>query len=67
MRKTGVIRDCIAGCFVCGGNKAMWKGPNAQGVAARHHDATCHETWCAVTLSIRYGWELSSTKDGDDG
>jgi hypothetical protein len=39
MRKTGVTRDCMAGCFVSGGNKAMWKKPNAQGVAARHHHA----------------------------
>jgi len=33
----------------------MWHGPNAQGVAARHHDATGHTTWADVTLMIRYG------------
>jgi hypothetical protein len=66
MRKTGVKRECMAGCFVCSGDRAMWTAPNAQGLAARHHDATCHETWCTVTLSIRYG-DPPSTEDGNDG
>jgi hypothetical protein len=54
-RKTRTSRDVTAGCFVCGGDDAMWTGPNAQGVAARHHDATGHETWVDVYMSIRYG------------
>ena len=33
----------------------MWIGGHAQGVAARHYDATKHETWVEVYLSIRYG------------
>jgi hypothetical protein len=36
---------------------AHWFGPNAQGVAARHHDATGHATWCEVSLSVWYGRE----------
>lgn len=57
MRSTGTRRDVQAGCFACGGNEAMWTSPNAQGVAARHHDATGHETWVDVYMSIRYGAE----------
>ena len=55
MRKTYVVRDVIAGCFVCNGSDYIWNGPNAQGVAARHHDATGHTTWADVTLMIQYG------------
>ena len=40
-----------AGCFDC---EKSWEGANAQGVAARHHDATGHTTWADVTLMIRY-------------
>lgn len=54
-RKTFVSRNVFAGCFECGGRDAKWFGPNAQGVAARHHDATGHTTWAEVALSIRYG------------
>lgn len=32
----------------------MWTASNAQGVAARHADATGHETWADVILSIKY-------------
>ena len=55
MRETWTGRTVIAGCFQCGGSHAKWQGPNAQGVAARHHDATGHTTWADVTLSITYG------------
>lgn len=55
MRETATSRDVRAGCFVCGGHDAKWFGANAQGVAARHHDATGHVTWCDVVLSITYG------------
>jgi hypothetical protein len=47
-------RDVIAGCEVCGGGKPMWTGGNAQGVAARHFDATGHETWVEVGMHITY-------------
>jgi len=47
-------REVIAGCFQCYGSDAIWFGPNAQAVAARHCDATGHETWADVTLMIRY-------------
>lgn len=53
-RRTFTSRDVRAGCFVCHGNDARWFGGNAQGVAARHTDATGHETWVDVAMSIRY-------------
>lgn len=55
LRETWVSRSVIAGCFQCNGSDALWTSPNAQGVAARHHDATGHTTWADVNLSIRYG------------
>lgn len=57
VRRTSVARDLRGGCFVCHGGDAHWFGGNAQGVAARHHDATGHETWCDIGMSIRYGGE----------
>lgn len=54
-RDTRVARDLQGGCFDCHGYDAVWFGPNAQGVAARHHDATGHSTWVDVMLMIRYG------------
>lgn len=57
MRRTRTSRNVIAGCFVCAGSDAMWTSPNAQGVAARHHDATGHSTWADVAMMIRYGEE----------
>jgi cytochrome c551/c552 len=54
-RLTYTSRDVQGGCFVCHGVITHWRGPNTQGVAARHHDATGHEVWCEVVLSIRYG------------
>jgi hypothetical protein len=55
MRETFIGRDVRAGCFVCHGTDAHWWGSNAQGVAARHHDATKHPTWCDVNMTVRYG------------
>lgn len=55
MRKTFTSRIVKAGCFVCNGGEAIWHGPNAQAVAARHHDATGHETWADVHLFVSYG------------
>lgn len=55
-RVTTTSRDVLGGCFVCKADgMAIWRGGNAQGVAARHHDATGHQTWCDVAMSIRYG------------
>lgn len=59
MRATSTARNVYAGCFVCGGTEAKWHGPNAQGVAARHHDATGHATWAEVSMSIFYGDDSS--------
>jgi hypothetical protein len=58
-----VARDVIAGCFQCWGSEGHWIGPNAQGVAARHHYATGHETWADVNMSIRYGGGKVSKKE----
>lgn len=55
MRATYTSRTLVAGCFVCNGSDGIWFAKNAQGVAARHHDATGHTTWCDVGLMIRYG------------
>lgn len=54
-RKTYTHRTVCAGCFQCNGSDPMWQGGNAQGVAARHHDATGHTTWADVNLCVRYG------------
>lgn len=56
-RNMFVARTVTAGCFNCSGSDALWHGPNAQGVAARHHDATGHTTWADIGLSVRYGEE----------
>jgi hypothetical protein len=55
MRDTWISRDVFAGCFECHGSEAIWWTKNAQGVAARHHDATGHTTWVEVNMSIKYG------------
>ena len=55
MRRTYISRDVFAGCFECKGSEAIWWAKNAQGVAARHHDATGHTTWVEVAMSIKYG------------
>lgn len=65
MRDTFISRDVHAGCFVCHGTDAHWRGPNAQGVAARHHDATGHSTWCDVSMSIRYGRDAGDDRQTD--
>lgn len=54
-RETWTSRDVMAGCYECNGSIKIWDGKNAQGVAARHHDATGHTTWVDVNLRIRYG------------
>ena len=55
MRETWISRNVLAGCYQCGGDHYLWDRPNAQGVAARHHDATGHTTWVDVVLHITYG------------
>lgn len=64
-RDTHTSRAVRAGCFVCGGDRPMWSGSNAQGVAARHHDATRHATWCEVSMSIAYGRERADDRQID--
>lgn len=61
-RPTSTSREVTAGCFVCRGSEAIWTGGNAQGVAARHHDATGHATWCDVYLQVQYGVEAPDTR-----
>lgn len=60
MRYYEISRDVRAGCFECFGDRAHWHGKNAQAVAARHHDATGHPTWCEVYMTVYYG------KKGDE-
>ena len=60
MRPTYIARDLVAGCFQCWGSDGHWFGNNAQGVAARHHDATGHTTWVDVSMSIRYGHDSTA-------
>lgn len=55
MRRTSTSRTVHAGCFTCNGSDAMWFGPQSQGTAARHHDATGHPTWADVAMSVFYG------------
>lgn len=76
-RATFTSRDVRAGCFVCHGSDPKWFGGQAQGTAARHHDATGHATWCDVSMWVRYGTNaldphqidleehLNATRSGD--
>jgi hypothetical protein len=54
-RETWTSRDVFVGCFQCNGSESIWHGKNAQGVAARHHDAHGHTTWVAVSMMVWYG------------
>jgi len=65
MRKTYISRTVIAGCFACRGSEAIWSGPQCQGTAARHHDATGHPTWCDVFMSVRYGDDAAAGEQLD--
>lgn len=56
-------RDVIAGCFTCWGSDGHWHGPNAQGVAARHHKAHGHPTWVDVNMTIYYGKDGAAKKE----
>lgn len=64
-RDTHTSRAVRAGCFVCGGDRPAWSGANAQGVAARHYDATGHPTWCDVALTIAYGRQPADDRQID--
>ncbi|WP_294321549.1 hypothetical protein [uncultured Sphingomonas sp.] len=62
---TFTTRHLTAGCSVCHGTDAHWTGPNAQALAAQHHDRTKHHTWCEVHLSIRYGTDVRDDRQAD--
>ncbi len=62
-RRYYVSRDVLAGCWQCWGGDYHWHGPNAQAVAARHHDATGHTTWVDVNMSIQYGEDRDDKKE----
>ena len=49
------ITAISAGCFDCNGSDGLWFAKNALAVAARHHDATGHRTWCDQVIMVRYG------------
>lgn len=65
-RETRTDISAMAGCFVCHGNDACWFKKNALAIAARHHDATGHPTWCEQTLFVHYG-DRASIKEPDHG
>jgi hypothetical protein len=54
-RPTVSTQTATAGCVTCHGQGTGWTGANALALAARHHDATGHATWCDTHLSVRYG------------
>jgi len=58
-----VERIVAAGCFACSGYDVRWSGKNAQGVAARHHDSTGHQTWVEVQMMIYYGQDKDTEQD----
>jgi hypothetical protein len=60
-RPTYTRHDVRAGCHECHGGEAHWYDKNAQGVAARHHDAIGHRTWVEVSLAVHYGHPESVT------
>ncbi len=64
-RDTFTSREVMAGCFVCNGSDAIWTGGNAQGVAARHHDATKHATWSTIYMNVRYGRDAGDDRQTD--
>lgn len=61
-RATSTVQQ--SGCFVCYGSDAKWTGSNAIAVAAKHHDATGHQTWADQVISIRYGAQAEAQKEG---
>lgn len=63
MRPYSYHRDVSAGCETCG---KRWDGPNAQGVAARHYDATGHRTWVEVDMHITYGGQPEDRAERGD-
>jgi hypothetical protein len=54
-RPTTTSREVLAGCLTCHCGEARWRGPQAQGTAAQHHDRTKHPTWCNVSMTVHYG------------
>ena len=64
-RATQAVRLVSAGCFVCHADKPGWVTPNAQAVAARHHDLTGHRTWCEIALTIHYGDVVADDRQVD--
>ncbi len=56
MRRTrSSLASVMASCCVCYGSDAVWRQRNALALAARHHDATGHETWAEQVIVVRYG------------
>ena len=57
MRETwSGLSSVVAGCYTCEPDgSGTWYERNAQGVAARHHDATGHTTWVNSVVTVRYG------------
>jgi hypothetical protein len=54
-RIMNTTRELRAGCMACHRERPRWTGPNAQALAAQHHDRTGHPTWCDIAMQVRYG------------
>ncbi|MGW8136884.1 hypothetical protein ACWGNZ_14890 [Sphingomonas zeae] len=64
-RPTVSTQTATAGCITCHGQGTGWTGANALALAARHHDATGHPTWCDTHLSVRYGTTAHDDRQTD--
>lgn len=65
IRAVSTHSDVSAGCFECAGSEALWTTRNAVALAARHHDATGHQTWAEQHLSIHYGEDAGAGRQAD--
>jgi hypothetical protein len=45
------------GCFQCHGSDVHWTAKNTAGVVAKHAEATGHEVWLEVLISVTYNPE----------
>ena len=53
-RITYATTDGCAKCWTCHPDGWQWFGPQAQGTAARHTDATGHKTHVEMVLAVDY-------------
>jgi hypothetical protein len=58
----GTQKQMRGGCFQCHGDKAQWTAKNAVGVAAKHHQATGHDTWVIFEIYSVYCQTFSKSE-----